>query len=286
MSSWPSPLRRLASPLLAIAALMPCASAWADAELELFIYGPNPNVSSFNGAASVSNSLNGTPGFSAGQASGYANLDTGTLGVAVEGTYLANSYPAYNLAQAQASLYDVLTFQGPGSTVTATMSLHVDGNFVMSGSGAGIATKAFAELSLGSYDTATLNVNRYYNPGSGTDTVTSSTNNGAPGSFVNATLDSVTGLLVLTETLPTNTAIGFSTVFEIYTTPGASTMFASGDFSHTAQLALALPDGYSFTSASGHFLTAAAVPEPASEALMLAGLAALGIGAWRRQPKR
>jgi len=42
-------------------------------------------------------------------------------------------------------------------------------------------------------------------------------------------------------------------------------------FDHTGTIGLVLPSDVSFTSDSGVFLSAAAVPEPASSALLLAG---------------
>lgn len=59
---------------------------------------------------------------------------------------------------------------------------------------------------------------------------------------------------------------------------GSLSVFAEGgavaDYSHTARFSWALPDGVTFTSASGQFM-AAAVPEPSTCGLMLAGLAVL-----------
>ncbi len=57
------------------------------------------------------------------------------------------------------------------------------------------------------------------------------------------------------------------------------------DYSHTARLTFTLPTNVSFTSDSGVFLSdgaVAAVPEPETGALMLAGLAALGWTVRRR----
>jgi hypothetical protein len=45
------------------------------------------------------------------------------------------------------------------------------------------------------------------------------------------------------------------------------------DFGNTAQLQLILPDGVTFSSASGEFLQS--VPEPASLSLVAVGIAAL-----------
>lgn len=64
---------------------------------------------------------------------------------------------------------------------------------------------------------------------------------------------------------------------------------SSCDFSHTARIGLNVPTGVSFTSDSGVFLTGtnpvAAVPEPSTWALMLAGFAAVGRVARRRSRK-
>ncbi len=70
-------------------------------------------------------------------------------------------------------------------------------------------------------------------------------------------------------------AHGQSLVVYIY---GSLSVFAEGgavaDFSHTARFNWDLPMGVTATSASGHFMTAA-VPEPSTYGLMLAGLAVL-----------
>lgn len=63
----------------------------------------------------------------------------------------------------------------------------------------------------------------------------------------------------------------------------------TADFSHTASLSISLPDGLSFTSASGVFLTEAQtelptrVPEPDSIALLTACLVFLGVFRLKRQ---
>ncbi len=58
---------------------------------------------------------------------------------------------------------------------------------------------------------------------------------------------------------------------------------SSADFSNTASIRLFLPQGVSFTSASGAFLAASAVPEPAIWALMIGGFGAIGLAARRRR---
>jgi hypothetical protein len=55
------------------------------------------------------------------------------------------------------------------------------------------------------------------------------------------------------------------------------------DFSHTGTVSQALPAGWTFGSASGQFLQP--VPEPATQALMLAGLGWVG-WVWRRRQTR
>ena len=65
------------------------------------------------------------------------------------------------------------------------------------------------------------------------------------------------------------------------------TKSGSADFSHTAQLSLILPEGFTFTSDSGVFLSSvntqpgSSVPEPPTYALLLAGLVLLGFSARR-----
>lgn len=55
------------------------------------------------------------------------------------------------------------------------------------------------------------------------------------------------------------------------------------DYSHTMSFHLDIPDGWTYTSASGRFSPAPApVPEPASIALMLCGMAGLGLRMHRR----
>lgn len=51
---------------------------------------------------------------------------------------------------------------------------------------------------------------------------------------------------------------------------------AFSDYTHTSTLGLRLPDGVTFTSESGQFLTNAGVPEPASWAMLIFGFTAVG----------
>lgn len=62
----------------------------------------------------------------------------------------------------------------------------------------------------------------------------------------------------------------------------SSTGIAFSDYTHTSTLGLRLPDGATFTSESGQFLTNAGVPEPASWAMLIFGFTAVGAMQRRR----
>ncbi|MEK8050298.1 PEP-CTERM sorting domain-containing protein [Ideonella sp. DXS22W] len=72
----------------------------------------------------------------------------------------------------------------------------------------------------------------------------------------------------------------------LYLMGGLSVSARSGavaDYSHTMAFHMTLPQGWTYTSASGHFAPAPSpVPEPASLALMLGGVAGLGLLTRRR----
>lgn len=72
-------------------------------------------------------------------------------------------------------------------------------------------------------------------------------------------------------------------VFELLS---ANAYGATVDYSHTSTLSLVLPEGVTYTSASGTFLSEAdpsAVPEPATWAMMIAGVGAVGFAIRRRK---
>jgi hypothetical protein len=83
--------------------------------------------------------------------------------------------------------------------------------------------------------------------------------------------------MVVTATVPTETRVAFVSSLSLANRGLPAGMTMAADFAHTAQITAVVPAGYSFTSASDHFLTTP-VPEPTSAVLMLAGCVAL---AWR-----
>jgi hypothetical protein len=200
-----------------------------------------------------------------------ADLNTGTLRAAVTGEALV-PYSLSSFASATARMSDSVTFHGPGSTVQVSFMLHVDGTFAMSGgnSPGNITLDGAMTIDVAS---ATLALSRTYSPG-GADTLGGSVA-GSPGSFLNKTLNTADAMLVVTTTVQTEVPVSFFALITVVERTAPVGMTETADFSHTAQASLLVPAGYSYTSASGHFL-ATPVPEPASGALMLAGIAALG----------
>lgn len=72
--------------------------------------------------------------------------------------------------------------------------------------------------------------------------------------------------------------------FQFYIALNAVSMGGgTADISHTAGLGITLPNGLTFASDSGVFLTQSPVPEPASHALLLAGLGVAALFARRRR---
>ena len=267
-------LYRLASLGLASAALVFGTPASADAFVSTFgVF--SGQFASAPVSLSRTNSQN-TPSF-VSQSFASADLNTATLRASITGESLSACCFTGNIVSATARISDDVTFLGAGSSVLVNLSLLVDGTFAMTG----VATSATVDAVLGlGVDSASLHLVRNLNPGNFGDFLNGSVT-GSPGSFLNKTLNSANAGLVLSVIVPTNVAISFTALLSLQG-QGAQFDTLSANFANTAQVALSLPVGYSFASASGHFLSAP-VPEPETYAMILAGLGLLGFVARRRK---
>jgi len=261
------------------------SSAWANAGV-IFHSTNGPDISDY-APVSLSRSADYSNTLADSLVLGAAALDTGALKVAA--TYKILQPEIYWLSgtrnvEVLALFQDTVTFGGPTAKVPAKVKLQFDGSFNMTGSSGLGEIRVTPSLSLSNYGSLAAGVDRLYNPsgisngGVAQDKV-SYEFVGTPGagSFVNTSLTFVDGLLVLTAMVPRNTPITLNTQLNLVfdqLTPGVR---AQADFSKTATLSIELPQGYSYTSASGKLLTASAVPEPSAFALMGLGLAALQI---------
>jgi hypothetical protein len=276
---------------LALAALGATGSAWANAGV-LILKNFGPDVNDYSDV-SVSHSVDYSSALADNLAQGAAALDTGTLKAAAT-FQLFDTYYWLNgtrRPEVLSLIQDTVTFSGPGPKVAVTLAMHFDGSFNMTGaSGLGdIQISPFIELQ--GYGALSAGVDRLYNPsgisngGVAQDLVSSEfVGTPAAGSFLNASLTVVEGQLVMTTLVPTNTPISLNVQFDLAFTQLTPGVRAQADFGHTATLSMALPAGYSFTSASGLLLTAAPVPEPSTLGLTAMGLVALQLR--RRRTRR
>ena len=215
------------------------------------------------------------------QAFASADLTTGTLrGSSFGGLTADISFPPLILASSTSILTDTITLHGAGTSVLVDMTMDVDGFFTLIGNIGASSATASASFTLGG-DGANLSLTRAFNSGIGLDVLNGSVG-GSAGTFLDKTLNSAQAHLVYEALLPLNTPLNLESFLTTTVSPFGPTIGA--DFSNTAQLALALPDGYTFTSASGHFLSPAVspVPEPDTLALLLAGMATIGAVSRRR----
>ena len=249
-----------------VAGVAGCSAAWEGTTTT------SPDATSSFDRATYTATAYGTP--STGTAYARGDLTTGQLGVSGDGTArFANGGGNGVLGQARAIMADGLTFTVAGasaSTVTdigVVVDLH--GTFLNPNGGSSLTNQlSFGNASYDTFDGLGYGPNTHHTP---------------------------SGWVSYAFTTDTNNEIRFSGVYALtgamqhvdlwellYMQSGNG---ASIDFGHTSDFSLNLPSNVTFTSDSGAFLTAApsgGVPEPASWALMIAGLSLVG-GTLRRR---
>ena len=267
---------------LVLAVLVATHSAWANAGV-LIVKHSGPDINDY-APVSVSHGVNYSSALADDLAFGAAALDTGALKASATFQLFDTSYWLSGTRRPEviSLIQDRVTFSGPGTKVAVTLTVQFNGSFNMTGaSGLGeIQVSPFIELA--GYGALAAGIDRLYNPsgisngGVAQNLVTTEfVGTPAAGSFLNASLTAVDGQLVMTKLVSTNTPITLSMQLALafsQLTPGVR---SQADFGHTATLSIALPTGYSYSSASGVLLTAAAVPEPGTFGLMALGVVAL-----------
>lgn len=204
-------------------------------------------------------------------ASGYANLDTGVLRSASVGPPIqfGLGYPDGQFStQSAAQIVDTISF-GAAATGTGYLDWHIDGTLSAYGNPFPSATTSLV-----------LNIG---NAGGNTGQTSYFTDN--------------PNLCRASPTCTIGTGFDQSGSFAFQIQPGAFSVSvflqtvafdgASNDFSNTGRFYLRLPDGVTYTSRSGVFLTDAApifpvvsaVPEPSTYLLLLFGL---GLASWTK----
>ena len=210
----------------------------------------------------------------------WANLAQGALGVSAGGSFLSlngSGGLSGGSGDSVALLADTLNFTAPGASVNNPVDIGVtfsiDGSFnvqTAQGLSFGDVTSSF------SFGNAAYNESIYDN---GNSSFLPAFSN-APGlagwvstNFsVRTPTDIVfTGTYALTSS---SEAIGIQAMLVNYCGAGTAC-----DYSHTGDVSLSLPDGVTYTSASGVFLTqpleSSSTPEPAPAALLASGIAGL-----------
>jgi hypothetical protein len=242
-------------------------------------------------AISAFDSISGSD-VSGGGASAYAgaNLANGSLHVTAAGTYdgVYQGEDYYSGGGAQAAVYDTLTFNVAGanaSTVTdITMTLQIDGSASSSRSA------DYGSQSMGMNYTFSLgdtNFNQHgsWNPQTGgtgdlgptpvyVDGI--STDDG-DGHLTLVGIDQIADTPEDTRLQVTYQLTGSSITAGVF--DGLSLGCQDGvtcDWLNTSSISFQLPTGVTLSSASGDFLTAPGVPEPAAWTLMLIGAGAVG----------
>ena len=263
-----------------MAALGSNAFAAVDGSAEVFFQASQSFADPVAGSAT--DSLNDA----SHQANAFAEADlaSGLLRVSNSAQTSIPCFGGCGFATGYGHIRDILTLQGPGTSAQVTFQMAVDGTFSMSGNAGGsISNNVSAYISFDApghnLQGSNLTLTRFYqvdNNGVVFNNFLDGMITGAPGSVLTKTLDSASALLVATGTVNVGQPFFFDARLSAGITGGAPNLLASADFAHTAAISLILPDGYSFTSASGQFLSTvpvSPVPEPENYLLLLTGAA-------------
>ena len=178
-------------------------------------------------------------------------------------------------AHTQADLFDTLTFDG-SRPVPLRLRLAVHGAFLDSGNG---FHEVVARLRVGSQtEQATLNWYGW----------TYQMQHNHPvrvvgGQAISTEAANTIVWLTVDQMVMPGVPVDVVALLRLNTTASPNSL-VNLNFGNTAQLWLQVPEGVTYTSASGRFLVAQPVPEPGTAALWLAGLA--GLWRWRAASRR
>jgi hypothetical protein len=265
----------------------------------------------------------GPPGYSVqSTVNAIANPTTGMFKAKTTANIATIGQPVHSAGSfASLELHDSVVFSGPGSSVNVSFTMSYDTEF--SGLGFAFPRSDTLNHFQQMYSVRSLNlsyskINPYYDPGAtctdfGSDGVYCPpetqqyiTHTDADGKSLyrtvtmsdhNAPLDIVytdgptdnghyTGQVVMSLILPTNEAISLNYfAHSSARCVGFSECAILNDASHSDYLGITLENGASFTSANGYQYLglAAAVPEPETYALLMAGLGLIGSVVRRRK---
>lgn len=241
----------------------------ANAGFQLTISGQPSAVSQVNDSDPVA--LSGSLGVDsniqlvAGFASAAADCTAGTVRVRSTGLTKMDGAGFPNVS---ASIGDKITFHGQGPTVQVKIKGTVDGVFLSGGSGIGFLQQvASAQLNAGSFNT-TAQFERDY---------TTSTTGPAVETFITTILTPAPDAGYV-KTFPTTgpeaasleidasfavevpIQVGLTATAQLGAQGAPMNINIDDSFGNTARLTIALPDGYTFTSQSGVFLSQQGAP--------------------------
>lgn len=222
-------------------------------------------VADLSATASISQNLDELSGLSGHYFAGAAtDLAAGTVGGSItafrsDSGGITGPLEVHTYSQ----VGDVLTFSGP-APVVVEFTYRVSGSFGLLDLGGLYANSTFY-----------AGTTRYFNIlwGGGIAEPTALYNSNAELSNVSMDPLGLTGTMHIRTLVTPDVPISVGAILELKAVP-ARQEWAHVNFGHTGRIAVNLPEGYSFTSASGLFLTAPPVPEPPVWALWLAAAAA------------